>query len=118
MRRMRVFLVLALALSAGGVFAIGTANYLKKLPANAAAASSKVLVAATDLEVGAEIRSEDVRPVDWPANAVPEGAMTDPTQVIGRGLIVPMVQNEIFLPLKLASKDAGPGLPPAIPPGL
>jgi len=119
MRRMRVFLVLALALSAGGVFAIGTANYLKKLPDRAASgASTRVVVAASDLEVGAEIRAEDVKTIDWPSNALPEGAMKDPAEVVGRGLIAPMVQNELFLPMKLAAKDAGPGLPPAIPPGL
>jgi pilus assembly protein CpaB len=38
--------------------------------------------------------------------------------VIGRGLVMPMIQNEPFLELKLAPKDAGAGLPPAIPPGL
>ena len=31
---------------------------------------------------------------------------------------MPMIQNEPFLELKLAPKDAGAGLPPAIPPGL
>ena len=38
--------------------------------------------------------------------------------MIGRGLILPVIQNEPILPIKLASKDAGAGLPPAIPPGL
>ena len=31
---------------------------------------------------------------------------------------MPVIQNEPFLPMKLASKEAGAGLPPAIPPGL
>ena len=31
---------------------------------------------------------------------------------------MPMIQNEPILPMKLASKEAGAGLPPAIPPGL
>jgi pilus assembly protein CpaB len=44
--------------------------------------------------------------------------MSDPNEVIGRGLVLPMVQNEPFFELKLASKDAGAGLPPAIPQGL
>ena len=31
---------------------------------------------------------------------------------------MPVIQNEPILPMKLASKEAGAGLPPAIPPGL
>src|SRR5439155_20333240 len=38
--------------------------------------------------------------------------------VIGRGIVLPVIQSEPILPLKLASTDAGAGLPPAIPPGL
>ena len=34
MKRIRMFMVLALALTAGGVFAVGTSSYLKKLPAH------------------------------------------------------------------------------------
>jgi pilus assembly protein CpaB len=44
--------------------------------------------------------------------------ISDPNEVVGRGLVLPMVQNEPFLELKMAPKDAGAGLPPAIPPGL
>src|SRR5262249_14139014 len=39
-------------------------------------------------------------------------------EVKGRGLVLPVIQNEPILPMKLAAKDAGAGLPPAIPPGL
>src|SRR5262249_4518274 len=67
---------------------------------------------------GAELTRDDVRIIEWPANALPNKAISDPKDVIGRGLIYPMIQNEPFLDLKLASKEAGAGLPPAIPPGL
>ena len=119
MARMRVFIVLVLAIAAGSVFAFGTYNYVQNLPAKTTTIPTKpVIVAAVDLEVGAEIARDDVRIIDWPANAVPAQAMSDPHQVIGRGLVMPMIQNEPFLDLKLASKEAGAGLPPAIPPGL
>jgi pilus assembly protein CpaB len=32
--------------------------------------------------------------------------------------VLPVIQNEPILPMKLASKESGSGLPPAIPPGL
>jgi pilus assembly protein CpaB len=49
---------------------------------------------------------------------VPQFAFSDPKDVIGRGIVMPMIQNEPFLPMKLAAKDGGTGLTPAIPPGL
>src|SRR5205085_3634215 len=48
----------------------------------------------------------------------PTGTFSDPADVIGRGLVAPVVQYEPFLPVKLASKEAGSGLPTAIPSGL
>jgi len=120
MARVRVFLVLALAVTAGGVFAFGTYNYVNKLPKQTpgSVATRPVVVASTALDVGAEISRDDIRVIDWPAASVPQEAISDPKDVVGRGLVMPIVQNEPILPMKLASKDAGSGLPPAIPPGL
>jgi pilus assembly protein CpaB len=116
---MRVFVVLVLAVAAGGVFAFATYNYVQQMPTQTVAIPTKpVVVAATDLEVGAEITKDSVRLIDWPANAAPANVMSDPNEVIGRGLVMPMIQNEPFLDLKMAPKDGGTGLPPAIPPGL
>src|SRR5215510_8324414 len=119
MTRVRVFIVFVLAITAGAVFAYGTYNYVQKIPAKTVAMPTKpVVVAAADLDIGTEITKDDVRVVDWPQGAVPANVISDPQEVIGRGIIVPMVQNEPFLPMKLSSKDGGGGLPPAIPPGL
>src|SRR5204863_8466963 len=103
----------------GGVFAYGTYNYVQNLPKGQAPMPTRpVVVAASDLDVGAEIQRNDVRVVDWPQSSVPQQAIADPAEVIGRGVVVPFVQNEPILAMKLASKDGGGGLPPAIPPGL
>jgi len=119
MARMRVFLVFVLAIGAGGAFALGTYNYVQKMPTKTVSIPTKpVMVAAADLQTGEEISREDIRVIEWPVNAMPANAFTDANQVLGRGLIMPMIQNEPFLPMKLASKEAGGGLPPAIPPGL
>jgi pilus assembly protein CpaB len=37
---------------------------------------------------------------------------------VGRGVISPLVKNEVVIPAKLASKEAGSGLPPVIPEGM
>jgi pilus assembly protein CpaB len=118
MTRVRVFIVFVLAIAAGGVFAFGTYNYVQKLPVKTVAMPTKpVVVASNDLDIGVEISRDDVRVIDWPTSAVPANAISDPQEVIGRGIIMPMIQNEPFLPMKLSGKEGG-GLPPAIPPGL
>ena len=119
MARMRVFMVFVLAVTAGGALAFGTYNYVQQRPARTVSIPTRqVVVAAGDLDIGAELRREDIRIIDWPANAVPASAISDPKDVIGRGLVLPVIENEPILPMKLASKEAGSGLPPAIPPGL
>jgi pilus assembly protein CpaB len=122
MGRVRIFIVLALAVTAGAVFAFGTYNYVQNAtrPSNNGPAmpTQPVVVAVNDLDVGAEIKPEDVKVIRWPKDSVPAQAMSDPKEAIGRGVITPLIQNEPLLPSKLSSKEAGPGLPPAIPPGL
>src|SRR5580704_8888055 len=118
MARIRILLVAFLALTAGGVLAMATYNYTQKPARVVTIPTRPVIVAASDLDVGAELKAEDLRVIDWPANAVPKDSFANPVEVIGRGLIYPVIQNEPFLPNKLASKGAGAVLPPAIPPGL
>src|SRR5260370_26109144 len=120
MARMRVLVVLILALTVGSVLALATYNYVQRAPSSRTVTipTRPVVVAATDLELGAELTSGDIRIIDWPSNAVPKGAIENPKDVIGRGLVLPLIENEPILPMKLASKEAGAGLPPAIPPGL
>jgi len=116
---MRVFMVFVLAISAGGALAFGTYNFVQNTrPRTVSIPTRPVVVAAADLDIGAELRRDDIRIIDWPANAVPAGAIGDPKDVIGRSIVLPVIQNEPILPMKLASAEAGSGLPPAIPPGL
>ena len=119
MTRVRGLIILLLALTAGGLFACGTYRYVQKQPVQAAAMPTRpVVVAAADLDVGGTITRDDIKVVEWPTNAVPANVMSDPNELIGRGIVLPMIQNEPFLPMKLASKDGGAGLPPAITPGM
>jgi len=116
---MRVLLVIALALTAGGSLAFATYKYVGNAPTKTVSMPTHpVVVAAANLDIGAELSTEDIRIIDWPANSVPKDAISDPKEAVGRGLILPVIENEPILPMKLASKDAGAGLPPAIPPGL
>jgi pilus assembly protein CpaB len=122
MGRVRVFFVLALAVTAGSVFAYGTYRYVRNSQSTTVTTvnmpTQPVVVAATDLDIGAEIAADDVKVIAWPKDSAPPQAMTDVKDVVGRGVISPIIQNEPIFAAKLASKDAGAGLPPAIPPGL
>ena len=118
MARIRILLVAVLAITAGGALALATYSYTQKPGRTVTIPTRHVIVAAADLDIGAELRQEDLRVVEWPANGVPKDAFSDTAEVIGRGIIYPVIENEPILPNKLASKEAGAGLPPAIPPGL
>jgi pilus assembly protein CpaB len=117
--RNRIFAVLALAVIAGGGLAYGTYNAINTQPVKTVNAPTQaVVVAAADLPLGTELKKEDLTVVNFPMGAAPEGSFSNPSDIIGRGLIVPVVKNEPILTAKLASKEAGSGLPPVIPEGM
>jgi pilus assembly protein CpaB len=118
MNRVRIFTVFLIALGAGGALAYGTYDYLQNVPVKTVSVPTKrVVVANAALSLGSELRRDDLTTIEWPANAVPEGAFEDPAAIVGRGLIDSVVRHEPILPTKLASKEAGSGLPPIIPSG-
>jgi pilus assembly protein CpaB len=117
--RSRIFAVLAIAVLAGGGLAYGTYNFMQNQPAKPGNTPTQpVVVAAADLQLGAELKMDDLIVVQFPAGKTPEGTFSKREEVVGRGLIVPIVKNEPILKAKLASKEAGFGLPPVIPEGM
>ena len=118
--RNRFFAVLVIAILAGGSLAYGTYNFMQSQPATqtVAAPTQPVVVASADLSLGTAIKKEDLTVMQFPQGAAPEGSFSQPAELIGRGLIVPVVKNEPILTAKLASKEAGAGLPPVIPEGM
>jgi pilus assembly protein CpaB len=119
MPRKRIYTVLLLAMTVGAIFAFSTYRYVQATPERGASAKmTPVVVAASSLDLGAALRAEDLRTINWPAEAVPAGTFSDPQELVGRGLITPVSQNEPLLPAKLAPIGAGAGLPPMIPDGM
>ena len=117
--RNRIFFVFALAIVAGGGLAYATFNAINTQPVKTVSAPTQpIVVAAADLSLGTELKKDDLTIVNFPKGTAPEGTFASPSDVIGRGLIVPLVKNEPLLPGKLASKEAGSGLPPIIPQGM
>ncbi len=117
--RNRIFAVLAIAVLAGGGLAYGTYNAINAKPVVTTNQKFQpVVIAVNDLQMGAEIRLEDVKVAKFPEGGAPEGAFVKPEDLVGRGVVVNIVKNEPILPAKLASKEAGAGLPPVIPEGM
>ena len=119
MTRLRIFIVLAVAIGLGGTFALATYRYIQNVPVREVSLpTTPVVVAAANLPLGTELRRDDLKVIAWPSDALPQGAFTDPQELVGRGLIQPVSQNETVLPAKLAPVGAGAGLPPVIPEGM
>ena len=118
MTRIRIFIVLGLALGLGGTFALATYRYIQDRPVKEVSLpTTPVVVAGVDLPLGTELRRDDLRVIAWPAEAVPAGSFKDPQELVGRGLIQSLTANEAVLPGKLSPVGSGAGLPPVIPEG-
>jgi pilus assembly protein CpaB len=117
--RNRIFAVLAIAILAGGGLAYGTYNMMNNQPVKTVTTPTQpVVVAAADISLGTELKKEDLTVANFPAGQAPEGVFARVADVVGRGVISPLVKNEVVIPAKLASKEAGSGLPPVIPEGM
>jgi pilus assembly protein CpaB len=78
--------------------------------AQAAGSTNKVAVAIVDIGLGSRLSPEMVRMVDWPANAVPPGAITDPKMVETRVTRTSIQHGEPVMEGKLAPPGTQGGL--------
>ena len=76
-----------------------------------------LIVAEQDLPIGKVITYEDLRAMDFPAEAYPRGAFGDVEDVIDRSVVSPILENEPILAGRVTEKGAGVGLAPLIPEG-
>ena len=118
MNRSRLLMIGGLALAVGLLAAYSAFNWLKTHSGGNAERAVQVVVAANEIQVGSKLADRDVRLATFPVSSVPPGAYSRKSQVIGRGAVLPISQGEFILPGKLASEEAGAGLPSMIPPGM
>jgi pilus assembly protein CpaB len=83
----------------------------------AVATTSKIAVAAKDLDVGAVIKEDDVKLEDW-TGPFPEGSTSRPQELVGRGVMIGIMAKEPVIEKRLAPKGAGGGFSVLIPPGM
>ncbi|MGA2389939.1 MAG: Flp pilus assembly protein CpaB [Candidatus Sulfotelmatobacter sp.] len=118
MNRTRLLMIGAVALALGAFVSLFVYKNLQGRGSSSAEPGVDVVVAANDIQVGARIEEHDVRLVKYPAASLPAGTPTKRSQVLGRGVILPIARGEFILPSKLAPENAGAGLPSLIPPGM
>jgi pilus assembly protein CpaB len=103
------------ALVAGLGTALLLARYLDKRGGGSTVAISGVVVAGTDLPLAAKLKIEDLKVLEWPADHLPPGSVSDPKELVGRVLISRVLAMQPILPGMLAAKNAGSGLAALIP---
>jgi pilus assembly protein CpaB len=119
MNRKRLILVGVLAVVLAGAVSFAVYRLLRGMVGvNAAASVSSVVVAAKDLTVGAKIEARDVRLAQLPASELPSNVFHNTSDVVGRGVLVPIQRSELILGSKVAGEEAGAGLPALIPTGM
>ena len=119
MDRSRILLFLLFAIVVAGLLSYAVYSYLQTRPAPTTTKmpEKNIVVAARPLPLGIMLKDENLKFITWPANTLPTGYFEKKEDLLNRGLIQPVVENEPILESKLAPREAGAGLPPLIPMG-
>ncbi len=118
-RNKRTAVVLAVAVLMAAIASLGVYRIVTAMPVKQAEITTvSAVVAAHPLSLGTRLTSDHVKVVAWPAASPVPGAFTKVEDVVNRGLITTVAENEPLTEGKLAPLEAGAGLPPSIPPGM
>jgi pilus assembly protein CpaB len=80
------------------------------LSQQATASANKLVVAASDIDLGSRLTPAMLKAVDWPANSMPKGGFTNPVDLDSRVLRTSVLSGEPILESKLAPVGAKGGL--------
>ncbi len=119
MKKNRMLIVMTIATLMAGIAAIGVYQAIQQLPVREVeVASVEIVVASQRLPVGTRLTTDHLRVVPWPERNPVAGAVSDPSELVDRGVIVTIAENEPVTTMKVAGPEAGAGLPPIIPAGM
>lgn len=80
-------------------------------------ASSKVVVASGDIQLGSRLNAEMLKTVDWPSSSIPPGAINNAETLQDRVVKTSVLRGEPILEAKLAPLGTKGGLSAVIPEG-
>jgi len=106
MRNSRAFLIIGVAL----VLALGAVVLAAKWMGEQGAAGAHVVVATADISQGSRLAVTGLKLTEWPAGAVPPGAILDPKLLEGRVARADIASGEPVLESKLAPAGTLGGL--------
>jgi pilus assembly protein CpaB len=118
MNRNRLLMIGFVALAIGAFVSLLVYRNLQSRAAVDNRPGVDVVIATGDLLVGSKIEDKDIKVVRFPSGDLPPHFYTQKSQVMGRGVVLPIAQGEFVLPVKLAGANAGYGMPSLIPPGM
>jgi pilus assembly protein CpaB len=118
-RQKRTIVVVAVSVVIAAFSAFAILRALQAMPSpQAQVVTTSVVVAAETIPVGTLLEERHLKTVAWPASSPVADAVADPKALVGRGVVVPIATNEPVTLIKVASPEAGGGLPPIIPAGM
>ena len=119
-RNKRTAVVVLVAVLLAAVASFGMYRVVSARPASEGSAvkTVDVVVAQHPLPLGTRLTRDHVKLAKWPADTQVPGAFAKVDEVVDRGLIATVEENEPLTAAKLAPLEAGAGLPPSIPPGM
>lgn len=118
-RRQRHVVVVGVAVLTAALASFGVYLTLKSMPVRQVeVAHTFVVVAARALPTGVRLSAPDLKVVPWPSGSMVAGGFSKIEEVVDRGLLASVVENEPMVESKLAARDAGAGLSSAIPHGM
>ena len=118
-RNTRILIVVGIAVVTAALASLGVYQAIRHIPAVKVEAPSVYIVVATKpVEMGVLLTKEHMKLVPWPERSPIAGSFAQIEKVVDRGLTASLLENEPITESKLASLQAGAGLPPVIRPGM
>lgn len=114
-RRLLIILLIAFVIAAGCTFVV-VRLVGSRLAAAKPAPATRLVAAAKDIPLGTVLAPADLTTIQVVGTA-PQGAILDPKNAIGRGVISPIYNGETILDSRLAPLGSGGGLAATIPEG-
>jgi len=114
MKNPRAFLMIVISIGIAAGVVYYASRYMSQ---QGAVASSKVVVAAQDIDLGTPLTLQMLKVADWPKGSVPAGATEDPKTLDTRVVKISLLRGEPILESKLAPLGSTGGLSAVISKG-
>jgi pilus assembly protein CpaB len=114
-RRVSTILLFAFVIAAGASYLVYRLVGTQNRPVGPK--TTKVLLAARDLEIGTLIKDTDLVNGDW-VGPLPKGVLVSKDAIVNRGVVAQLYQGEPIQDSRLAAVGSGAGLAATIRPGM